>query len=113
MNRWKLVVPVACALFMAACGPAPAPAPPPGPSGPPAEVVVNTAPPPEQVEVIPAAPSAEMIWIKGHWHWDRNVGAWNWIRGHYEVRRVGWRWVPAHYEQRGPNWVYIGPHWAQ
>jgi hypothetical protein len=78
--------------------------------GPPAAVNVNVAPPAEQVEVVPAAPAANYIWIKGHWHWN-GVG-WVWRRGHYVVQRVGWRWVPAHYEARGGVWVFIGPHWA-
>ena len=53
---------LSAALFVVGCGPAPAPAPAPQPGppvaeaeGPPAEVVVNAAPPAEQVEIVPAA----------------------------------------------------------
>ena len=75
----------------------------------PHEVVVTTAPPPAQVEVVPVAPSIDHVWIRGHWHWDGV--AWIWRPGHYEIRR-GFNWVPAHYEQRGPNWIYVEGHWV-
>jgi hypothetical protein len=121
MNRWKLAVPVVACLasaFVVGCvdaAPPPA-APGPGvavaPAAPPQEVIVQQAPPTvEQVEVVPQAPSAEYVWIRGNWHW--NGVQWVWRRGHYELRRVGWRWVPAHYEQRGPNWVYVDGHWGR
>jgi hypothetical protein len=113
MNRWKLAVPVvACvaSLFAVGCTTrevvverAPVERP--------AEVVVQSAPPPEQVEVVPVAPSTESVWIRGHWHW--NGGQWIWRPGHYETRRVGYRWVPAHYESRGGAYYYVQGHWAR
>ena len=109
MNVWKLLVPVvACAALSlgAGCTHEVVEA-----EGPPREVVVQRAPPPETVEVVPSTPSAEVVWIKGHWHW--NGSDWTWVRGRYETRRVGYRWVPAHYEQRGPNWVYVRGHWGR
>jgi hypothetical protein len=79
--------------------------------GPPGEVQVQTAPPAEQVEVVPVAPSVNHVWIRGNWHWS-GVG-WVWRPGHYQVRRVGYRWVPAHYARRGPYTVYVAGHWAR
>ena len=79
--------------------------------GPPAPVEVKIAPPAERVEVIPVAPSAEYLWIKGHWRW--NGATWIWINGHYVKRRVGWHWVPPHYEARAGIWIFIGGHWAR
>jgi hypothetical protein len=76
----------------------------------PAEIVVNTKPPVEKVEVIPVAPSANHIWIKGNWHWDGH--AWVWHPGRYEVARVGFHWVPAHYVEKGSSIVYVGGHWS-
>ena len=70
----------------------------------------HRAPPAEEVEVAPPPPIVDMVWIKGHWHW--NGAVWEWRRGHYGRPRVGWRWVPAHYSNRGGAWVYIGAHWA-
>ena len=122
MNRWKLAVPVvACvaSLFAAGCahedrvvvreGAAPAAAA--AVDAAPAEVVVQTAPPAEQVEVVPQAPGTEYVWIKGHWHW--NGAQWTWRRGRYEARRVGYNWIPAHYEQRGRNYIYVDGHWGR
>ena len=123
MNRWKLFVPVVAgvaSLFAAGCatrevvvreGPPPSAGATVSVEAEPSEVVVNTAPPAEQVEVVPAAPVGDYVYIKGHWHW--NGGTWVWNRGHYEVRRSGWRWVPAHYAQRGPNWIYVSGHWGR
>ena len=115
MNRWKLAVPVvACmaSLFAVGCTtrevvvrerePA---------SERPREIVVQSAPPQEQVEVVPVAPSTEHTWIRGHWHWDG--GRWVWQPGRYETRRVGYRWVPAHYENRGGGYYYVPGHWGR
>ena len=79
--------------------------------GQPAEITVRAAPPAEQVEVVPAAPSAQHTWIRGHWHW--NGAEWVWIRGRYRTVRAGWRWVPAHYEGRGGAYYYVPGHWAR
>jgi hypothetical protein len=116
MNRWKLAVPVvACvaALFAAGCAHEDRVVVQSGPQqeAPPQEIVVSTAPPAEQVEVIPQAPGTEYVWIKGHWHW--NGAQWQWRAGRYEARRVGYRWIPAHYEQRGPRFIYIGGYWGR
>ena len=131
MNRWKLAVPVVASLatvFGTGCAEEVAVRPPARPQvvvqgptvvrervvveeGPPAEVIVQTAPPVERIEVVPAPPSLEHLWIKGNWHWDGHE--WVWRSGHYEVRRVGLHWVQAHYDQRGPAIVYVGGHWAR
>jgi hypothetical protein len=76
----------------------------------PQEVVVKTKPPVERVEVIPVAPSANHLWIKGHWHWDG--AAWVWESGRYELRRVGFQWYPAHYVERGGGIYYVTGHWG-
>lgn len=111
MNVWKLAVPVV-AVFASAFA-----------TGctvhedvevvraPPRAVEVRQAPPADQVEVVPVAPRADYVWLKGHWHW--NGGRWVWIPGRYEVSRRGARWVPAHYEGRGGVYYYIPGHWAR
>jgi hypothetical protein len=109
MNRWKLAIPVvACIASLSATGCAvreevvaePRP------------VQVRYAPPVEErVEVAPPAPSAEHIWVRGHWYWNGDQYVWQ--PGHYEVRRVGYRWVPAHYENRGGVYYYVQGHWAR
>jgi hypothetical protein len=108
MNVWKLAVPVvACAipLFGTGCVTREVVV------ERPREVVVQKAPPAEVVEVQTAAPSAEHVWIKGHWHW--NGADWQWVRGHWETRRVGYVWIPAHYEQRGGSYAYVPGYWGR
>jgi len=109
MNRWKLAIPVvACVASLYATGctvredvvvqPRP--------------VQMRYAPPAEErTEVIPIAPSAEHLWVKGHWYWNGDRYAWR--QGRYEARRMGYRWVPAHYETRGGYVYYVDGHWAR
>jgi hypothetical protein len=88
----------------------PSPQPQAGADGQPAEVMVASAPPAEQVEVVPPD-NERVIWIKGHWHWDNF--RWQWIHGHYEERRVGHTWIPAQYVERGGIWHYVPGHWRR
>ncbi|PYM16587.1 MAG: hypothetical protein DME18_01060 [Verrucomicrobia bacterium] len=73
----------------------------------PREAVITEAPPPPQVEVVPAAPGPDHVWIEGYWVW-RGRWAWEpgrwalrphnhavWIRGHWAHRRHGWAWLPG------------------
>ncbi|HJZ87397.1 MAG TPA: hypothetical protein VKN99_19620 [Polyangia bacterium] len=81
------------------------------PVGPPvAEVEVELAPPPQQVEAVPAPPYGGAVWIEGYWHWSgvRYI----WIGGHYERPRPGWIWVP-HRWARAPrgHWRYHAGYW--
>src|SRR5437867_3748601 len=87
----------------------------PRPYGPPivsGEVVVETAPPPAQVEAVPVAPYQGAVWIEGRWHW--NGVRYVWVRGYYERPRPGWVWVP-HRWYRGPrgHWHYVPGHWRR
>jgi acetylornithine deacetylase/succinyl-diaminopimelate desuccinylase-like protein len=98
---------VASALLVAGCaveeqGTGPAR----GPAG--AEVVVNDAPPPEQVEVAPPA-RVGYVWVRGHWQW--NGGRYVWFRGHYDTVRPGRAWVEGHWERRPRGWVWVEGVW--
>ncbi|HTJ93603.1 MAG TPA: YXWGXW repeat-containing protein [Pararobbsia sp.] len=76
-----------------------------------AEVIIEApnAPPPERVEVVPAA-RVGYVWDKGHWRWDH--GRYVWIGGHWQAERHGMHWVPGHWDQRHDRWVWIEGHWA-
>jgi hypothetical protein len=82
----------------AACGPA---------AG---EVVVETGPPPEQVEVVGLAPYPGAFWVRGHWRWE---GRYVWFPGHWERPRIGYRWEPAHWDRFGARWRFIPGHWRR
>ncbi|MGA2108689.1 MAG: hypothetical protein ABSH25_13715 [Syntrophorhabdales bacterium] len=72
--------------------------------------IVRTGPPPARVEVRPAVPYPEAVWIDGHWEhrygeWVWNPGCWSrppfpgaiWVPGHWRESPGGWRWVPGHW----------------
>lgn len=76
-----------------------------------AEVVVTEEPPPARVEVIPAAPSVNHVWVGGYW--TREGSAWVWMPGVYVVRPVHrTHWEPGHWVVRGRNWVWVPGHWV-
>jgi hypothetical protein len=79
-------------------------------SEPAGEVVVDSAPPPPQYEVIGVAPGPGYLWIGGYYHWLG--GRWVWYRGHYELPpRAGAHWVAARYDFRFGHRVYIRGYW--
>lgn len=69
-------------------------------------------PPPLRTEVIPAAPSAAVVWEPGHYHW--NGGAYVWVPGHYVTRVATMhRWEHGHWEHGpGGGWVWVPGHWV-
>ncbi len=104
----KKIIPgilLASSLTFAACAPAVYDEPVEG------TVVVQTAPPPAQVEVRPAAPYAGGVWIEGFWSW--NGGRYVWVPGRWEAPRRGWVWVPHHYTRYARGWRYVPGHWRR
>jgi hypothetical protein len=70
---------------------------------------VGVAPPPLQVEVVPAARPG-YVWAPGFWDWNGNQHVW--VRGHWMRERAGFHWVTAEWVQVGPRWHYNRGHWA-
>jgi hypothetical protein len=67
-------------------------------------------PPAERVEVIPASPGGDFVWVKGHWGWRGNEYAW--VPGHWVVPERGFReWVPGRWEHDRGGWFYVDGHW--
>lgn len=72
-------------------------------------VYVRQAPPVRKVEVRPARPFANAVWIDGHWRWNDRAYLWvpghwvkvkkgkSWVAGHWVRTRRGFRWVPGHW----------------
>jgi len=73
-------------------------------------VDIDVAPPPVQVEVVPAA-RAGYVWAPGYWNWagGRHV----WVGGHFIRERPGYRWVPHAWVQVGPRWHFAPGHWER
>ncbi len=84
-------------------------------STPPAEteVVAEPAPPPPpaEVEVVPASPGAEYVWIAGYHRW--NGHRYVWVGGHYDRRpQREAHYVRGHWEHRGRVTVWVDGHWG-
>lgn len=69
-------------------------------------------PPPEpMVEVRPAIPYPEAVWIGGYWaHYG---GRWAWRGGYYDRRpHPGAAWVPGYWHHYGhQGWGWRSGHW--
>ena len=74
-------------------------------------VVVRTAPPRARAERRPARPSADHVWIAGHWV-HRN-GRYVWRSGRWVPARAGYRYRPARWVQRADGWVFVEGRWAR
>jgi hypothetical protein len=75
------------------------------------EVVVQSRPPAERVEVIPSAPGPGYAWIRGHWLWHRE--RWEWKGGYYErVSQPGSVWISGQWVARGNGWVWVEGHYS-
>jgi hypothetical protein len=75
-----------------------------------AEIVTDTAPPPDRVEHAP--PSRDgYVWGAGHWEW--NGRSYIWVSGTWIVERRAAHWVADRWEQVGAQWHYIAGHWER
>ena len=91
-----------CSLVAAAMGCA---------SAPPRRVYIMRPPPTDVVEVVPAQPGPEYVWVRGHYRWDD--GDYRWVNGHWQVAPQGFReWVPGHWINRHDQWFWVEGHWT-
>jgi hypothetical protein len=67
--------------------------------------------PPDTLEQGPVgtAPSADYIWVPGHWMWWHEHYAWR--PGFWAAANPDWIWVPAHYVWTPPGYVFVEGHW--
>jgi WXXGXW repeat (2 copies) len=71
---------------------------------------ISREPPPLRVEVMSERPSAEHVWIRGHWSGNGNDYAWT--AGHWERREQGRReWVEGKWEHEKRGWHWVEGHW--
>jgi hypothetical protein len=67
-------------------------------------------PPAERVEIVPASPGPQYVWVKGFWGWRRNDYVWT--AGHWVVPERGYReWVPGKWDRDRNGWLFIEGHW--
>jgi WXXGXW repeat (2 copies) len=73
--------------------------------------VVMVAPPPLQVDVIPAPPQAGYVWLGGYWNWVG--GRHEWVSGHWSAPRPGYHWVGYEWVRQGDGWRLRPGHWVR
>jgi hypothetical protein len=61
---------------------------------------VTAPPPPARVEMVPARPTADAVWVDGEWTWRR--GRWAWTLGRWVIAPSGGAFSPWVFE-RGPD----------
>jgi hypothetical protein len=76
----------------------------------PGAIDVQTAPPPDQVEVQGTPPSPRHVWVKGFWQWNGQRHVWN--AGRWaEPPQAGMVYEPARWEPRNGRYVFIDGRW--
>jgi len=74
-------------------------------------VVVDVAPPPPYVEVVPVMPFVDGLWIGGYWGWYG--GRHQWVPGRWEHGRPGYGWQPHAWVQQGGHWHLHAGGWVR
>ncbi len=73
-------------------------------------VIAPSAPPAIREEMVPPAPSTDVVWQSGHWSW--NGAQYIWVSGVYVARpRPQVAWVPGHWDQSPNGWTWVDGYW--
>lgn len=73
-------------------------------------VYVSERPPAARVEVIPAAPGAGFVWIRGYW--GHRGSSYAWVPGRWERPAEGRHaWVPERWVHDRNGWYLQEGHW--
>jgi hypothetical protein len=72
---------------------------------------VAEAPPEPLIEIVPAAPGDDFVWVNGYYAW--NGTRYVWVRGHWAIRpRVGWVWVRSGWVYVDGRYHFVAGHWS-
>lgn len=89
-----------------------APTVPMAPTLPDAAVVREPLTPAASQEIIDERPSAQHVWLAGHWRWQD--GRYAWIAGRWELPpRANVVWVEPRWEKRANGFVLAGGYWQE
>ncbi|HWE76162.1 MAG TPA: hypothetical protein VG328_23580 [Stellaceae bacterium] len=73
-------------------------------------VIAPSAPPTVREEIIPPAPSTDVVWQPGHWAWTGSQ--YTWVSGVYVARpRPQVAWVPGHWDRGSNGWTWVDGYW--
>lgn len=73
-----------------------------------AEVVVDSEPPPPQVEPVQLRPG--YVFIPGRWM--AHNGQWLWVAGRWEPERSGYVWSPGRWQRQPRGWLWVEGSWV-
>lgn len=73
-------------------------------------IVVEVAPPPDRVEVIPVQRRG-YTWAPGYWSWQRNRHVW--VGGHAIRARNGYQWAPDRWHEVNGRHEFQRGRWAR
>ncbi|MEM9071613.1 MAG: hypothetical protein AAGE52_24105 [Myxococcota bacterium] len=78
------------------------------------EVAVAAAPPPKPAEVVPAAPSADSIWVPGYWQPAASSAGYEWVAGRWRTPPTqGARWAAPRIEIRVGRRFFVRGRWLR
>lgn len=73
---------------------------------------VPNPPPQAMVEVRPAVPFPEAVWIGGYW--AHRYGNWVWVPGYWGRRPwAGAIWVPGYWRETPRGYHWVKGHWGR
>jgi WXXGXW repeat (2 copies) len=73
-------------------------------------IIVEVAPPPARVEVVPA-PRVGYIWAPGYWRWNGHKHVW--VNGSYVHERHGYHYAPHAWVEHEGRWRFEEGGWRR
>ena len=73
-------------------------------------VIIEVAPPPARVEVVPALHRG-YAWAPGHWAWQRDRHVW--VSGHTMRARSGYAWAPDRWNEVNGRHEFQPGRWTR
>ena len=81
------------------------------PPPPPRYVYADSAPPPDQVEVIPVSPGPGYVWTNGWWEWGPSR-TYVWVPGKWDrAPHANAHWVRPQWRRSERGWYRQDGHW--
>ena len=75
-------------------------------------IIAPNPPPAPQAETPPPPPGPTMVWTPGHWSWEPERHAYNWIHGKFmEPPHARAAWVPGRWAERPDGWYWQEGRW--
>jgi hypothetical protein len=74
------------------------------------EIIVEVAPPPPRVEVVPAA-RVGYVWAPGYWRWNGHKHVW--ANGSWVHERHGYHYAPHAWVQHEGRWRFEEGGWRR